>query len=672
MGENATSRLAYCTLCDGNCLARVTVENNRITQVAPPEAEIGGGICVKGAALKTYVHAPERIDTPMRRVGEKGSGCFESITWEEAFAEIAARMNRVKEEDGAQATAFFVGHPKWMRYMVASLAIDYGSPNYLTESSTCYTAGEIAHKLVYGCPPKMGGGARSKTVICWGANPASSQGANNGKLLSARERGTKLIVVDPRRTPMSERADIHLAIRPGTDGALALAMANVILANGWEDRAFLNEYAVGVEEFEALVADMPPEKAAVICGVEADLIRQAAELFATNGPASIITTACGIAHSPNSVQNLRAVYLLTALTGNYAPGDGWMLNGFHHAAPARVNVEKEHNGGAFPVWNELIGNEGQSIDMDKAILEGRIRNLIAFGMNRRMFPRADRMGQALRQCEFFVDVDVYMTDAARWADIVLPCTTGPERELVHRLADDRIVYVPAAIDPGQRRNDVEIIMGLCEALGLKGEMTGMRSFDEYMEWMLKPAGVTLAQVKACPEGIPACPKQESKPAGMRFGTPSGKVEFHSSVLEKHGFDPLPVYREYAGMNPDSEQFPLILCAGGRQAWFFQSRTFHLPWLAGLVPHPTVTLSPEDAARLGIADMDAVRLTTPVGSMVLTAQVSPNVQAGQVFVLHDDEQNINDIIDSDYRDPISGFPCYRTYFCRVEKEADVCE
>lgn len=680
MQTNKKSCLTMCSLCDGGCFARVTVEDNRIKEVAPPAAgdAAQGTLCVKGAALKTYVHAPERIDRPMRRVGEKGSGQFEPITWEEAFEEIAFRLNRVKAQSGAAATAFFAGHPKWFRYALAELAAEYGSPNFLTESSTCHTAPEMASLLTFGCSLKNADARNCKTLVCWGGDTAHSMKGVVGAQFAVKKRGGTLIVVDPRKTPITERADIHLAIRPGTDGALALAMANVILTNGWEDKEFLAQYAEGLDEFKEIADRMTPQRAAEICGVEADLIIQAAQCYATNGPAGIFTTSCGIAHSPNSVQNLRAVLLLEALTGNWnreggnRAFHGWMLNGFHHAARDRVDVEHEQNG-AYPVWNELIPNEGQSMGLDKAILEGRVRNVIAFGMNSRMFPRADRMRQALLASEFFVDVEVYMTDAAKCADLILPCTTGPEREYVHKLPDDRVIYLPAALDPGERRNDIEIIQGICAALGLNGWMTGQRTFDEYLNWMLEPAGVTLEEVKACPEGVPARREKAGKPHdGFVLQTPSGKVEFKSSVLEKHGFAPLPDYEEYLEENPDPERFPLILCAGGRKAWVFQSRTYHLPWLAGLDPHPTATMSPAEAEKRGIVDGDAVRVTTPIGSRVLTAQVSANVQDGQIFAQHDDAVNVNDIIDSDYCDPISGFPGFRTYFCQVEKEVGACE
>lgn len=682
MEKENTSRLTVCGLCDGGCFARVRVEDGRITRVSPVGKDdvVKSRLCVKGAALKTWVHAPERIEYPMRRVGEKGSGQFERISWEEAFALIAERLEQVKREDGAKATAFFAGHPKWLRYMLSELARDYGSPNYCTESSTCFNAPEIAYTLNYGfpytvCKPDL---KHCATAVVWGCDPAWSNCADDSAVFAVKERGGKLLVVDPRVTPVSERADIHLAIRPGTDGALALAMAHVMLKEALEDRAFLEEHALGLEEFRTVAAQMPPEKAAAICGISAQQIEAAARLYATGGPAAMVTSACGIAHSPNSVQNMRAVFLLQALSGNYGREGGnrsvagWQLNGFHHAAKPRVNAEQELAQGRFPVWNELIGHEGQVSGLDLAILEHkpyRIRNLIAFGMNYRMFPRSDRMRRALLECEFFVDVDLYWSESAKCADLVLPCQVACERDSVHQLPGDRVLYLPRAIDPGEKRSDIEIIEGICAALGLDGPLTGMRTHDEYLDWMLEPSGVKLETLKALPDGVCACEPKHRKPPLLR--TPSGKVEFRSTILEKYadlpGYDPLPVWRDYTHLNPDPERFPLLLSVGSRKAWIFHSRTFHLPWLSRLDSHPAAVLHPDDAQRLGIQNGERVRLSTPVGSMTLEVQVDAGNRRGVVGVLHDDDPSANDLVDAGFQDPISGFPGFKNYFCRVERE-----
>lgn len=675
MAAQEAFRLAACGICDGSCFARVRVEDNQIKEVRPVGKDdvVKTRLCVKGAALKNWVHTPQRIEQPMRRVGEKGSGQFEPISWEEAIDLIAARLTQVKEEDGAKASAFFVGHPKWLRYPLAELAAKYGTPNYCTESSTCHTAAEIAHKLDFGVGRPKPDLKNCATLLCWGANPAFSEGGRAADYFSVKERGGKLIVVDPRKTATSEQADIHLALRPGTDGALALAMAHVILKNGWEDRAYLDAYAEGVEEFETIAADMTPEKAAEICDVPAGDIVEAARIYATGGPAALFSSGNGATHCPSSVQNLRAVYLLSALTGNYKGGSGWMLNGFHHTACPRVNVEQEYADGKFPVWNELTVNEGQALGLDLAILESkpyRIRNVIGFAMNHKMFPRSDRLAQALVECEFFVDVDLYWSDTAKLADLVLPACASCERDGVHLLPDNRVLYVPRAIDPGERLNDVEIIQAICAKLGLEGETASMRSFDAYLDWMLKPSGVTLAELKAQPDHVMAA-RRESVKGELRFPTPSGKIEFKSRLLERHadrpGYEPLPIWRDYTHYNPDPEQFPMIYSSGSRLAWMFHSRTCHLPWLNGLEKFPVVTLNPADAERLGIGEGDRVRLTTPVNSYVFTAQVSPNLREGMVTVMHDGDPSANDLVDADYRDPISGFPGFKSYFCRVERE-----
>ena len=675
-------RLSVCGLCGDSCFVDLHMEHGQVCRVTAAEGypHIKGNLCVRGAALKTQLHHPQRLTTPLRRVGEKGSGQFEPISWDEAFALMAQRLTAVKEESGAESTVFYSGHPKWYRYVMSELAIEYGTPNYCTESSACHSSPWIAYALNYGCPVKPPDIKNCRTLFCWGANPAWSK-RSAGEMFRLRERGGHLVVVDPRKTPMSERADLHLAIRPGTDGALALAMAHVMFREGWEDKDFLAQYAHGLDEYKACCAAFPPEKAAEICGLAAENIVTAARLMACEGPAAIFTTSCGMAHSPNSVQNQRAVFLLEAITGNFdRPGGNHgpvgktvRLNGFQHAARERVNVAKEFTAGRYGVWNRCIPNEGQAMGLDKAILNGepyQIRNLIAFGMNHRMFPRADRMAEALKACEFYVDVDMFLTDSAKYADLVLPAQLMPEREYVHLLGQ-RVVYQPRSLAPGDKRNDVEILLGLCKALGLQGPVTGLKDFDAYMDWMLRPTGVTLDELKAAPEGLLIRCWQEGRLHSYERGlnTPSGKVEFLSEILKEHpAFDALPTYREWQEQNPDSAAYPFHLCTGPRKPWLFHSRTYRLPWLAGLEPHPLAAIHSQDAARLGIGEGDRVLVTTPVGSMPFVAEVNDNAPPGMITIYHDDESdNINDIISADYLDPISGFPGFRTYFCRVEKE-----
>lgn len=674
-------RLAMCGICGDKCFVDLTVEDERIVRCgkADPRPNVKGGICLRGAAMKQFIHSPDRILRPMLRMGEKGSGEFKPIPWEEAFAIIGERLKATKKTDGAKATVFYAGHPKWLRYMLSELAIDYGSPNFCTESGTCNTAPRIAHTLAYGRAPFGVDGKNCGTMLVWGANPAFSKFNNMNSVLNVTDRGGKLIVVDPRCTPTSERAHIHLRPRHGTDCALAMGIANVMIAEGLYDKNFIESYAEGFEEYAEHVKAFTPEAVEKITGVPAAQTVEAARMMADCGPISVYTSSCGFAHGPNGVQAYRALFLLEALTGsfdnkggNHGPmGESVELNGFHHSGRDRVDVENEFTANKFPIWNELINNEGQSMGMAEAILSGKpyqIRNVIAFGMNHKMFPRSDRMAEALEAVEFFVDADFFMTDSAKMADLVLPAQPCPEKEYVHILQNNHVMYLPTALKQGDTRNDVEIMQGICAALGLNGELTGMRGFDEYMEWMLSPAGLTLAELKAHPEGLPAKRLKAGSIHSYEKGlkTPSGKVEFASELTEKYGYGRLPEFHDPGELNPDPEKYPFTLCVGTKRPQFFQSRTYRLPWLAGLEPYDIVNICPEDAAAMGVKDGDKLRITTPTASAVYTVEVDSGILKGSVYILHDQPENDgNVLIGADYYDPISGFPGFRCYFCGLE-------
>ena len=243
-----------------------------------------------------------------------------SISWEEAFDLIASRLLKIKEESGPESIVFYAGYPKWMRPFLKHLAHSFGSPNYCTESSTCFRASFMGAALNYGAmgPADV---ARSKCLLVWSTNPFYSNTTLARGILDARERGLRIIEVGPLITPLTAHADIHLRIRPGTSGALALAMANVIIGEGLYDREFVQNYTLGFEEYCAYVAQFTPRAAEEITGVRADQIIEAARLYATTKPASMMNSASPTTHHTNGVQNHRAIVALVGLTGNYdVPG----------------------------------------------------------------------------------------------------------------------------------------------------------------------------------------------------------------------------------------------------------------------------------------------------------------------------------------------------------------
>ena len=310
-------RKTICSICNplSHCGIDAYVKDGVVVKVegSKENPHSAGTLCSKGNANRQYIYHKDRIRTPLIRKGPSGgtpdnpaSGEYVSISWEEALDLIASRLLKIKEESGPESVVFYAGYPKWMRPFLKRLAHSFGSPNYCTESSTCFRASFMGAALNYGAmgPADV---ARSKCLLVWSSNPFYSNTTAARGILDARERGLRIIEVGPLITPFTAHADIHLRIRPGTSGALALAMANVIIGEGLYDREFVQNYTLGFEEYCAYVAQFTPRAAEEITGVHADQIIEAARLYATTKPASLMNSASPTTHHTNGLQNHRAI-----------------------------------------------------------------------------------------------------------------------------------------------------------------------------------------------------------------------------------------------------------------------------------------------------------------------------------------------------------------------------
>ena len=244
-----TVKTGICGFCGGSCPVDVYCKDGKVIKVEGNKSlpTANGRVCVKGAALKQSLYHPDRLLYPMKRIGKRGEGKFERISWEEALKIIAQKLKETKEQYGAKQTLFYAGHPKWFRPQLTELANEYGTPNVGTESSTC------AYALMMACQSVFGKGvmmpmpdmARCKTLVVWGVNALYSNSVTaGGAFINALKRDMKLIVVDPRCTPTTEHADLHLRPVPGTDGALALGMARVIITEGLQNQEYIDKYTI--------------------------------------------------------------------------------------------------------------------------------------------------------------------------------------------------------------------------------------------------------------------------------------------------------------------------------------------------------------------------------------------------------------------------------------------
>ncbi len=682
-------RPTNCAICTQNCGINAYVKDGMVVKIegTPENSATGGKLCCKGAANRQYIYHNDRIRSPMLRKGK--SGTLTAVSWDEAMDFFARNLLKIKAESGPESVVFFAGYPKRFRPFLKRLALGFGSPNYCSESSTCFFATVMANKLNYG----MGGGpdmAHTQCLMVWSANPFHSKTSAAKSLVTAIENGLKIIEVGPMITPISRHAQFHLKLRPGTSGALALGMAHVIMEENLYDRDFIENWTVGFDEFKAYAKEFTPAAVQQITSVPAKDIIGAARLFATVKPAAILSGASPTVHHTNGVQNHRAITALIGLTGNFdRPGGNHPVpTSYYHQPTGLVTREHEFEQvrpfeempprigqDVHPVWCKLV-HEAQSMHIPFQINSQKpypIKAMVGFGLNYRMWPGSDHMRDSLKKLDFLVVTDLFMTDTAKLADLVLPACSSFEKSDLRIWPNRYALWSQPAIDPvGESRPDADIIIEMADRLGLKDELM-QKGPEACLDWMFKPSGITVEQIRKHPKGCqidrPMPGYEKYKKTG--FPTPSGKMEFSSSILKEAGVDPLPTYTEPKHSpvsTPDiARDFPFILSTGSRLPMFVHSRTFRLSSTRRLRPDPMVDINPTDAKAKGISQADPVILSTPRASMTVKANLTQRVPPGVLAMLHGyPEADINELIDPDYRDPVSGFPGFKSLLGNIEK------
>lgn len=688
-------RHSLCDICSpsSHCGVNCYVKDGKIIKVEGNENHPlnKGLLCTKGASNRQYVYREDRIRTPLKRVGPKGSGEFAPISWDEALDTITEKLSGYKAQYGAQSVFCFCGYSKWLRPILQRFAYSFGTPNYGTESSTCFTSGLMAWEIAAANPtrPDM---KNTRLFLGWAHNPyyTGYLAARNMETLKAQ--GVKFIIVDTMYTQTVEKvADLFLQPRPGTDGALALAIANELITNDWVDHDYIDRYVHGFEEYAEYCKGFNASNVEALTGVPYEKVQQAAQMIHEYGkPMSIKESSAPLAHHINGMQNYRAIMALSIITGNYdvqggqVPADfTWthQASGYHTLEHEFVAEARKHKMAApvgaqrFPLWFELE-HEAQTMDLGRQILEGTpypIKALMAHGINYRMFPDSKRMLGALEKLDFFVDIDLFMTDTAKYADIVLPACSSFEREEFKSYPGGWAYYTKPVIEPlYESRSDADILCELARRLNLDDELL-KGGYRKCLEYILSPVSVTVQQLQDAdtPVKVP-----EFKPhvpfARLNQGlkTPTGRLELKSELIASHpewGLDALPTYRAPLD-DIDPEKYPMILTSGGRLPNALHSRLHDVSWLRTLRPKACAELNPQDAAALGIQQDDLVEISTPVGSITAVALLSNHIQKGLVSMYHGyREADISSLVNADRLDPYSGFPAHRSNRCCVCKK-----
>lgn len=683
--EGEVIKKTVCNMCNVRCGLDVHVQDGRITKIESMAEHPLKPLCVKADGIIEWVYSPQRVTRPMRKI----DGAWRTVSWDEAIEFFSNKLFSIKEKYGAKSVVVFSGitfsglHD--LRALIRRWCDIYGTPNLTTGGSYCHRAHVIAHGLTldYGSPELMPDFPHSKCIINWGRNPEASKHIAGMRIEEAKKRGAKLIVIDPRKTETAKEADIHAQIRPNTDCALALGMLNVIINEELYDKDFVDKWTVGFEQLVDHIQQYTPEKVAEITWIPADTIKEIARTYATSKPASIFQYI-SVDHSINGVQAGRALATLIAITGDLEVRGGNRICPAPKFAKLHVEgltrpPEKDSISVKYPIYDKFVGYPSSTTVTD-AVITGEpypIKALIVQGGNPALtWPNSNKLNEALSRLELLVVMDLFMTETADKADLFLPISTFLERKMLvdyHVAAQiPRILRTEPVIEPmGEAKEDWKI----WSDLGIK--MFGDQYFpwkdaDDIYEAYLRTSGITMDELKQTPVGVQYADFEDKPYLSKGFNTPSGKVEIYSRLLEEHGYDPLPTFHEpHEGpvTTPElAKEYPLIAMTGPRTAMYTHSQFRNIPALRRRMPEPLVEINTETAKELKIKDGDMVRVESVRGETEMRAKTTGDIHPGVVSMPHGwgGETNANVLTDDMARDPISGYPPYRSVLCRVAK------
>jgi len=672
----AEIKKSYCGLCHPRCGTLLHIENGRLVKVTgDPDHPINRGvICERGRLMPEHVHHPERLNHPLKRVGEKGGGQWQKISWDQALDEVAEKLSTLRDRYGAETLAFTHGTKRTYHWDCRRFFNLFGSPNTCGVNNVCMCPSYATEYATYGgmvMGPRMG----AQCIVSWGNNPSNSEPTYAyAQLLRAKKEGAALITIDPRRTKEAEKADLWLQIRPGTDVAMMLGWIRLIIEEDLYDHDFVTNWTIGFEDLKEAVSSYTPEKVSEITGVPADLVVKAARMYATSEPA-LIPWGYGLdKQGINSTQCARGRAILRAITGNLEVpgGENFSMAGdigkVHDWEHLEINdvipqSQRAKQLGAdrypffgFPGWEKNLAanhklppgsvaapeawhsNLAHARDVLNAVITGKpypVTAAISLASNPLLsFPNTKRVYEALSKLQLYVVMDYFLTPSAALADYVFPASSTVEQPEIW-LTSGFCVACTQGMDPlYERRNSYDFYRGLGMRLGQE-EHWPWETVEKVYDYCLEPVGMTFSKLSD-QYGIFG----ERTFRGYEkygFGTPSGKVELRSSIFEDLGLSPLPVYREPVcgpSDGPDSaDEYPFILITGSRFLPMYHSEQRQIEKARKKFPDPLVTIHPETAAKLNLEPGEWAVISTPLGKIRQQVQLSDSIRQDMVDLQH---------------------------------------
>ena len=675
-----------CPHCATGCQYDLVVKDGKIVDAEPVDGPSNHGLlCVKGRSGSfDFVHSPERLTTPLVRNAESGE--LEPATWDEALDLVASRLGALRDEFGGQSIAAFACARSANEdiYMLQKMA------RCAFETNNVDNCARVCHgPSVAGLAQTLGSGAmtnpitdiaeNAQVIMLVGSNPEEAHPVIGMQIRRAVERGTKLIVVDPRDIGLAARADIHLKLKPGTNVAFANGMARVLIHEGLIDREFIDSRSEGFDDFAEMVEKYTPEMVAEICGIDARDLVAAAHTYGEADAAAIVY-CLGVTEHTGGTEGVMSLSNLAMITGNFGkPGCGVNplrgqnnvqgacdmgatpadFPGYQKLANADVMARYEkHWGVEIPKWKGTYAT-----DCFPKMITGDIKGLFIFGEDPvRTDPDTNHVIHALKSLDFLVVDDLFLTETAKYADVVLPGRSYAEKEGTFSNTERRVQRIRTAVTiPGQTRLDTDIFIDLMNRMGYpQPQLTSAQIMDEIAELTPSFAGISHARLDS-PE-VAGRGLQWPCTSADHAGTPIMHVGKFTRGIGAYSL------AEYipSAEQPDDE-FPFILTTGRVLAQYNAcAMTDKTPGLNEISGYSFIELNSEDAARLGIADGDRVNVTSRRATIQSTAHVSDKTNPGQTWMpFHFQDGNANWLTNAAL-DRICATPEYKVCAVRVEK------
>ncbi|HSD61219.1 MAG TPA: formate dehydrogenase subunit alpha, partial [Burkholderiales bacterium] len=683
---------SVCPYCGVGCQLTYHVKGNRILYVEGRDGPANRSrLCVKGRFGLDYVHHPQRLTKPLiRKPGipktkdfamdpGRPEEVFREASWEEALDLAAGKLREIRDRLGPQALAGF-GSAKGSNeeaYLFQKLVrTGFGTNNVDHCTRLCHASSVVA--LLEG----IGSGAvsnpvmdvlKADVVLLIGANPVVNHPVAATFIKNAVRRGVKLIIADPRRSELARHATHYLGFKPDTDVALLNAMMHVIVNEGLADEAFIRDRTLGFEDIVANLKNFAPEKMAKVCGIPTDTIREVARLFAKS-KGSMILWGMGVSQHVHGTDNARCLIALCLMTGQVGRAGTGL-----HPLRGQNNVQGASDAGLIPMvfpdyqrvdnkaarkrfeklWGrKLDPNPGLTVvEIMDAVHEGKIRGMYVMGENPAMSdPDAGHARQAMAELDWLVVQDIFLTETAYLADVVLPASAFPEKTGSFTNTDRLVQLGRQALNPpGDARQDLWIVMEMAKRLGCDWNYAGVGEvFDEMRRAMPSIGGMTWERLER--EGALTYPLEKEGDPGQpvvftdRFPTQSGRARF------------VPAKLVTANERPGGD-YPMVLITGRQlEHWHTGSMTRRAGVLDAIEPLPTASLSRGDLKRLGIAPGEVITVSSRRGQVTLHARADDGIPEGTVFIPFCYYEAAANLLTNPALDPFAKIPEFK--YCAV--------